>query len=72
VLPVVYGESFIGRIEAIPDRKTGVLTVKNIWLEDGVRAGVRLRAAIRAAADRFARFNNCRELILPEGFRPED
>lgn len=72
VLPVVCGERFIGRIEAIPDRKTGVLTVKNIWLEDGVRAGVRLSSAIRAAAKRFARFNGCTELVMPDSFRPED
>lgn len=66
VLPVVYGERFIGRIEAIPDRKEKVLDVKNVWLEDGVHRGKRLIAAVRSAAERFARFNGCSGLVMPE------
>ena len=66
VLPVVYGERFIGRIEAVPDREAGVLTVKNVWLEAGVRNGKRLSAAVRSAAARFARFNGCSGLVMPE------
>ena len=30
-LPILFGERFAGRIEAIPDRKTGVLHVKGLW-----------------------------------------
>lgn len=69
VLPVVYGERFIGRIEAIPERKTGVLIVKNIWLEADVKDGKRIAAAMRAAAQRFARFNGCAEVVMPETWR---
>ena len=36
-LPILWGEDFIGRIEAAVDRKSGVLLVKNIWYEPGVR-----------------------------------
>lgn len=36
-LPIVYGERFVGRIEAIPDRKAGILQVKGIWWEAGIR-----------------------------------
>ena len=35
VLPVLYNESFIGRLEAAADKKTRTLRVKNIWYEDG-------------------------------------
>lgn len=33
VLPILCGERFIGRIEAVADRKQGVLELRNIWYE---------------------------------------
>ena len=36
-LPVLYGDRFVGRIEAVSDTKAGVLRVKNVWYEDGVK-----------------------------------
>ena len=62
VLPVLYGEGFAGRIEAAADAKSGVLTVKNLWLEDGVRRTKKLEAAIARAVKRLARFNACQEI----------
>lgn len=59
VLPILYGERFIGRIEAVADRKAGVLTVKNIWFEDDVRRTKKLLTAIEKRAKRFAKFNEC-------------
>ena len=57
VLPIVWGEAFIGRIEA--DRKNGTLLVKNIWFEPGVRRTKKLQTALDGAIRRFARFNDC-------------
>lgn len=37
VLPLLYHDSFIGRVEAIADNKTNILTVKNIWYEKSVK-----------------------------------
>ncbi|TKI23739.1 hypothetical protein FCO27_12265 [Bacillus pumilus] len=37
VLPLLYGESFIGRADIIGERKTGTLVVKNIWSENGMK-----------------------------------
>ena len=59
VLPVLSGSRFAGRIEASADRKTKVLTVKNIWYEDGIRRTARLAQAIDRAIGRLARFNGC-------------
>ncbi len=59
VLPLLYGEQFIGRVEAVCDRKAGILTVKNIWYEDGVRQTKKLTAAVNGCLQRFARFNGC-------------
>lgn len=66
VLPVLYGEHFVGRIEAVADKKAGVLTVKHIWFEDGVRQTKKLTAEIDKCVKRFAKFNECREIRIGE------
>ena len=62
VLPVIFGDSFVGRIEAIPDRKTGVLEVKNIWWEPGIRVTKKLTSALDKTVKVFAKFNDCKEV----------
>jgi uncharacterized protein YcaQ len=37
VLPILRGDRLIGRIDPSLDRKTGVLQVKGIWWEPGVK-----------------------------------
>ena len=59
VLPIVYGDRFIGRIEPKADRKTNTLTVQNVWLEPGVRKTKPLSGKIDKAAQRLARLNDC-------------
>ena len=59
VLPMLYGEALIGRIEAAADRKAGVLTVKNVWYEPGVKQTKKQAAALDSAVRRLARFNGC-------------
>ncbi|GIP51079.1 winged helix-turn-helix domain-containing protein [Paenibacillus vini] len=65
VLPLLYGESFIGRAEIIVERKTGTLVVKNIWYENGVKQTTQLRTALNRCLQKFALFNGC-ETILAE------
>jgi uncharacterized protein YcaQ len=59
VLPILYGESLIGRIETVCERKTKTLVVKNIWYEDGVKQTKAIKSAIDACLKRFAAFNDC-------------
>jgi len=59
VLPLLYGESFIGRAEIIAERKTGTLVVKNIWFENGVKQTTHLRTALNSCIQKFAIFNGC-------------
>ncbi|MBR0139833.1 MAG: YcaQ family DNA glycosylase [Firmicutes bacterium] len=59
-LPVLWGESFIGRVEAAADRKEGVLRVKNLRLEPGVRCTKKLKEALDRCLRRFAEFNDCK------------
>lgn len=46
VLPILYGDRFAGRIEAVCQSKTNVLLIKNIWYEDGVRQTKKLLSEI--------------------------
>jgi uncharacterized protein YcaQ len=59
VLPMLYGDRLIGRIEPKADRRTKTLTVQNIWFEPGVRRTKQLSARIDKAVQRLARFNGC-------------
>ena len=59
VLPMLFGDQLIGRIEPAVDRQAGRLTVKNVWLEPGVRSTKKLSGLIDGALGRLARFNEC-------------
>lgn len=59
VLPILFGDRFIGRMESINDRKTKTLIVKNIWYEEDVRQTKALSAAVDKCVKRFAKFNKC-------------
>ena len=59
VLPVLWGDRLIGRIEPKADRKAKSLTVQNVWLEPGVRRTKKLSAQIDRAVQRLARLNDC-------------
>ena len=59
VLPLVYGERFIGRVEAACDRKNKTFVVKNIWYEAGVKPTKKLDAAVAGCLKRLALFNGC-------------
>ena len=58
-LPVLWGEGFIGRMEAAADYKDRTLRVKNIWFEPGIRLTKTTQTAIDRALTRFSRFNDC-------------
>ncbi|PJJ26648.1 winged helix-turn-helix domain-containing protein [Lacrimispora celerecrescens] len=59
VLPMLYGNRFIGRLEAVADIKKSTLVIKNIWYEDGIRQTKKLQEAIIGCLKRFAKFNEC-------------
>ena len=59
VLPVLWGDRLIGRIEPKADRKAKTLTVQNVWLEPGIRRTKKLSGQIDRAVQRLARFNGC-------------
>lgn len=62
VLPLLYGDRFIGRVEAIRDRVGQTLVIKNIWYETGVKRTKKLEAAIDECFRKFADFNECQRV----------
>jgi len=63
VLPLIYGDGFVGRVEAVAERKTRLLKVKNIWYEEGIKQTRSLDKAVNDCLKRFAKFNDCDEII---------
>lgn len=64
VLPILFGEHFIGRVEAIVEKKTKTLIVKNIWYEEDVKQTNELRTNLNSCFKRFAVFNECEVVVL--------
>ncbi|WP_052245526.1 winged helix-turn-helix domain-containing protein [Halocynthiibacter namhaensis] len=62
VYPLLEGDQFVGRIEARADRKTGVLTVVNLWAESGVKWGQTRMKRLDAELDRVMRLCDCHDL----------
>jgi len=58
-LPLLYGERFAGRVEAIRDRKTETLTIQNIWYEPDTKQTKAFQAALNGCLKRFAKFHDC-------------
>ncbi len=59
VLPILYKDAFIGRVEPVCDRKAGRLFVRNIWWEEGHRPGVQSKKAVLKALAKLAAHNGC-------------
>lgn len=66
VLPLLYGDSFVGRVEAIAERRSKTLVIKNIWYEDGVKQTKKQSSAICGCLKRFAKFNECEEVSFKD------
>lgn len=59
VLPLLYGDKFAGRAEIVARSKEGILVVKGVWLESGIKLTKKLRTALKDCFHRFALFNGC-------------
>jgi uncharacterized protein YcaQ len=64
VLPLLYGDRFIGRVEAIRDSKAKTLIVKNIWYERDAERTKALQTAIDDCLHKFAVFNECKNVSV--------
>lgn len=69
VLPLLDGDRLVGRIEPVADG--GMLRVKHVWLEAGVRPTKRLRAATARCMRRLMAMNGCEGIVWEDGFSGE-
>ncbi len=65
-LPILSGDRFVGRIEAVPDRKGKVLMVKGLWWEPGIRQTKKLNKELEKTLIRFAGFNDCEGVSIAQ------
>jgi len=62
VLPVLYGERFVARVEPARQKKSDLLTIKGWWWEPGIKADEAMLNAISACFERFCAFLNVQTL----------
>ncbi|MEK0317479.1 winged helix-turn-helix domain-containing protein [Cohnella sp. 56] len=62
VLPVLYGEALVGRIELVADKKAKQLRLVHFWPEIGAEPDETFRRMLRERIYRFAAFNGCNEV----------
>jgi uncharacterized protein YcaQ len=72
VLPVLYGDRFVARIEPVLDKKTRVLTIKNWWWEDGVRPSKAMQDELARCMRRYLRFLDASALALNDAVSSVD
>ena len=62
VLPFLYGDLLIGRIEISCLYKKEIMSVKKIWWEDKIKPTKETKASVKKCIKRFALFNNCKTI----------
>ena len=63
VLPVLYGDTLVGRVEPVMDFRAGVLEIKGTWWEKGFRPDKRFRNAWREATESLAGFLGASKIV---------
>lgn len=67
VLPILSGESLIGRTEVIADSKKKVLIVKNIWFEKNEKPTKKIYTELDRCYQRFMKFHELKDIHYAEG-----
>jgi hypothetical protein len=69
VLPLLFGDAFVGRIEPRFERQTGALRVVGLWFEEGFRPleTPGFAQALGRALDAYARFVGATKVLWPRG-----
>ncbi len=65
-LPLLLGDTFIGRIDCKAHRKNRVLIVNNLWLEPKTRVSTELADLMQIALEDFARCHDCVSIELKQ------
>lgn len=70
VLPILEGERLVGRLDPKLHRGQGLLEVKGLWWEPGVKETKGRRAALEAALERLAGFVGAERFTVPAARPP--
>ena len=65
-LPILYGDRLVGRFDPKVERRTGILRIKALYLEPGVRPSGRLAASVARAMRDFMRFHRATDLVIED------
>jgi uncharacterized protein YcaQ len=68
VFPLLEGAGLVGRIDMKARRDAGVLQVRALWPEAGVRFGAGRLARLEVELDRMARFAGCDRVGFDDGW----
>ncbi|WP_040949147.1 winged helix-turn-helix domain-containing protein [Gorillibacterium massiliense] len=68
VLPVLYGNRLVARLEAEHYKGKGPLVIKNWWWEQTIEPDDPMRAAVEAGLNRFTRYLGAASFDLPPSF----
>ena len=69
-LPLLHRNRLIGRLDAKAERKTSVLHLYHLQLEDSVKNVEEATSALKSELIKFASFNGCKQLQLHRFSRP--
>ena len=62
VLPVLYDNKFIARVEPVMDKKENILLIKNWWWEDSVKKSNTMIKAIKDCLINFKNYQNAKDI----------
>ncbi|MBL1213583.1 MAG: winged helix-turn-helix domain-containing protein [Ignavibacteriae bacterium] len=68
VLPILYGNDFVGRLDPKADRKSKTLIIKNIFFEKGFNEFDELMPKLAKQISAMAKFNNCEIVKIQNTF----
>jgi len=64
VMPILWGEEFIGRLDPKVDRKEKVLNIVNMYFEDGFNKHSEVIPELSIKLGELAQFNNCESINI--------
>lgn len=71
VLPVLYGDIFVARLDMAFDKKKKTLTITNWWWEEGVEADDAMLKAIRKCLLEFGKYLDAVQIETGEAISPK-
>jgi uncharacterized protein YcaQ len=66
VLPVLYSDNFIARLDPAFDKKKGTLTLQNWWWEPGIKPDEKMQSALLECLQIFCQYLIVKQVILAD------